>query len=92
MIEVETAGQKSLLPDVSCVQDCVNELKAKNIIANEYSDEELLKDSLVGDIDLVIKNCKNENYLPDGNLNNSLFFSCSSQGLENLKSRYEYLN
>ena len=94
LIKQEFQKTNQSLPSPVCVQECTNTLKALNISGTQFSDAELLKDSLFADLDLAIRNCQENNKEIVENItivNNSGFFECAKPEISSLKENYEYL-
>ena len=94
LVEQEFQKTNQSLPSSECVQECTNTLKALNISGTQFSDAELLKDSLFADLDLAIRNCQENNKEIVENItivNNSGFFECVKPEISSLKENYEYL-
>ncbi|MBS3071927.1 hypothetical protein J4408_02970 [Candidatus Pacearchaeota archaeon] len=91
LIEQEFQNKTQFLPSRSCVEGCITELNALNLSSTKFSNEKLLGDNLIPDIENVINNCKKIN-LEQNDTENKIFFSCSVNGLNALKLNYTYIN
>lgn len=97
-LTIQTLGNKTQeLPEQSCVMQCTSNLRAIQNSTDSIPNSALLNDDLIKDIEKEINTCKtvsvSENpktKLPE--LNNTLFFNCSAQGISSLKDKYSYLN
>jgi len=82
-----------MLPNPACIKSCTDALKAKNLTGNEFSNDNLVKDNLLYDMDGLIQVCKSTNADASGTgVNYAGFFPCVANGLEGLKANYTYLN
>ena len=81
-------NKTQLIPSISCIKNCTKDFKAKWGDLNA-SKEELSKDNLIKDLSNTIEDCKTQ-----GNqtlVNNTVFFSCTTEGLDLIKEKYSYL-
>jgi hypothetical protein len=90
-LKMQNVNNKSqLIPDVSCVKLCTEEFKKAKY--ENYSKEELYTDNLITDMASSIQNCSQESLNNVTKVrNNSMFFSCSVNGLDSLKEKYPYI-
>lgn len=76
-----------------CVVECINYLKDKGYIRNQYSNNEINSDNLAKDIEFVVVNCRQESTDSEtGEFDSIKVTDCAIRGLEDLKSTYSYLN
>lgn len=85
-------NQTQNLPNSDCVKVCINELKANGFVKNQFSANDLMKDNLAIDVEVIVSGCRSEN------IDNSTFelkseewINCSIGRLEELKENYTYL-
>lgn len=94
LIEGESNGQQTMVPDTTCIQGCLAQVREKGFTGEEFSDAEILSDDLFLDIDTVIQDCKSEHFVAD-DVNTipdfSAFHSCVIDGFASLKEDYSYL-
>ena len=83
-------GEMQLLPELTCVQACVEDLKTKGLDPGKFSDFDLKNDMLIGDIQTAIEGCRTE-AMVDEKIDNQLFFDCSTRELSALRTKYNYL-
>lgn len=93
------------LPDSLCQKICIVELRAKNINASKYSEQDVLTDNLAADIEKTMSDCKklytisqptaNVSSLNETSLaipvNTTAYFPCVKQGLIDLQAKYPYI-
>lgn len=88
-------NKTQLLPDFNCVADCTKNFKSKfstETLNNlNFTKEELARDNFFNDIETIVENCKTTSVDSYSGMNNSKFFSCSIQGLKQIKENYSYL-
>src|SRR3989344_8252860 len=95
LIEQEFNNITQYLPLKPCVESCINQFRALGLNDTKFSDETLINDNLVKDIEITIRNCKlssSEEINNSQRINNEIFFKCSVDGLNSIKSNYTYLN
>lgn len=93
----EYQNKTQMLPSIDCLKDCSNNfLKETN--NKTYSEQLLIKDDLLKDIEQGIITCKKQaaiksptNSSEIAAINTTLFFSCSGEKLSYLKNKYDYL-
>ena len=85
-------NQTQTIQNHECVVQCINGLKGKGYIKNQYSNNEINDDSLAEDIQAIVANCRQNSVDSKTNLPDSqLTTDCAISGLENLKEKYPYL-
>jgi len=94
LTEQKLQNKTQLLPDQSCVQKCTIDLKSNKNESDKFSDQDLKNDDLFLDVENLVTSCKNSSIdqsliLPS--INNTLFFNCVTQDLNNFKIKYPYL-
>ena len=84
-------------PNQECIMQCTQTLKELQNSTDAISNAQLTSDNLIKDMGDIITACRtssikenNSTKLPE--LNNSLFLSCSADGLKTLEPKYSYLN
>ena len=95
LIEQEFNNITQYLPLKPCVESCINEFRALGLNDTKFSDDALINDNLVKDIEITIRNCKlssSEEINNSQRINNEIFFKCSVEGLNSIKANYTYLN
>jgi len=95
LIEQEFNNITQYLPLKPCVESCINQFRALGLNDTKFSDETLINDNLVKDIEITIRACKlssSEEMNNTQRINNEIFFKCSVDGLNSIKSNYTYLN
>ena len=87
-------NKTQLIPDLDCIKNCTVEFKKvySSVALNKFNftKQELANDNFFNDIGLLIENCKKQS-TGSSLINNSEFFTCSINGLELVKERYDYL-
>ena len=92
IIEGEFNNETTRIPDMACIQDCVNEFRAKGIDANTISNRDLETDNFVLDSTTIIEDCRTLNLGVGANSTNSeFFFICAKDSLQKLNQTYLYL-
>jgi len=92
VIEQIIGNSTILAPQVQCIQNCTQELRAKGYNENEFSNEDLLTDNLLQDTIGVIDSCREINKDNLGSTNYTIFFPCALQGLTEIRANYTYLD
>lgn len=83
-------NKTQLLPDMECVKNCTNIFKQNNPAL--FTKEDLTKDNLLKEISNSVQECRQESLDEETlTINNTIFFSCTTQKLSSLKDKYEYL-
>jgi hypothetical protein len=92
-LTIQKIGNKTQeLPDVICTQDCALTFRNQTSLGNSYTNEELQNDNLFADFEAEVISCGKQSLINSTSINNSFYFSCISERLENLRSNYSYLN
>lgn len=80
-------------PEATCLESCSATLKAKNIDASKFSDEDLINDDFIKDFNAIRSKCNNESINQKTGIPSlEVFASCSLRELQTLKDKYSYLN
>lgn len=86
-------NQTGYLPEQSCITSCTSNLNQTKLLSEDISNNQIKKDKLIEDISTEITSCRNESANKTTmSINSSLFFSCSAEKLNTLKTKYDYLN
>ena len=81
------------LPEKTCVENCTSKFKETKPISDDLSNNQIKKDGFIDSMSNAINACKSEaTDTKAKTLNSTVFFSCSVEKLEALKSEYSYLN
>jgi hypothetical protein len=93
-LSLQQSGNKTgYLPEPACIQNCTSKFKASQLISDDISNNQMKKDALIDDMSNAITACKNKALdTKVMALNNTLFFSCSIEKLDELRSKYDYLS
>jgi hypothetical protein len=93
LIQLESQGQTGMFPEPGCVQLCINSLKEQGYQPNQFTEQELLTDNLIQDIEFTISACKAQSGIANGLTveKSQKLYGCTSSGLNTLKDNYEYL-
>ena len=83
-----------VVPEPSCTQACSSKLRANGYSPDQFTEEELLNDSLLSDLEETISNCRTTSGVAEEKTVDNVrgFFDCTSPNLKKLKETYEYLN
>ena len=91
LIEKEIRNKTELVFDSSCLEQCNDNFFDKIEGFPDFTTEEVSKDNLFDDVNLVIYNCKIENYdNSTKRIDSIVYVACVSSGLEFLKQNYTY--
>lgn len=86
-------NQTQELQDRDCVVNCINELKNKGYLKDQFSNNEINQDSLAKDIEQVVEDCRqNSVNNSTGLLDSQKITNCAISSLQALKQNYSYLN
>jgi len=82
-----------MLPESACVESCASSFREKQKNGKSFTNQDLLGDSLVSDIENVVNTCRTDSTdFAKLETNDTKFFDCVSSGLTGLKGNYTYLN
>lgn len=82
-----------VLPNRTCTDSCLADLRDKNFSSDDFADAELTTDALVADIENIVRSCNTANRDPENaQVLPEEFFTCIADNLEDLKTDYSYLN
>ncbi len=92
-LEEQQIGNSSLLlPEKECVTSCLEGFRNSGIDANKFSNNDLMKDGLVLDIQDKVVACKRDSANLTGERERAeSFVSCVGNSLRELKETYGYL-
>jgi len=91
LVEKDFLGKQQLVPEETCFNECVLTYKPENFEEEPYTNEKLLDDGMIGDIEYIVLNCRDENLDLEDELDTESFFDCSLDRFEGLRDKYDYL-
>ncbi len=84
-------NKTQLLPTTQCIKDCTTDFKTKWGKFNATK-EELSTDNFIIDLSKIVEDCKKEGLnTTTFKMNNTIFFDCTKNRLETIKTQYDYL-
>ena len=90
--EITVGNETRMLPTPDCINTCVTELNSRGFVQGQFTDEALVLDNLLVELDTAIQFCRTNAVIDiTGDLDYSSYFPCAKQALEEIKSRYPYL-
>ncbi len=95
LIDQTYDNKTQLLPDQVCVQTCTASLKAEQAKGIKFTNEDLINDNLITDVEGIVKKCRTLTTTLKNTtiatIDNEKFFTCVKTDLESVKETYAYL-